>query len=226
MSVAENLSIIKKNMAGYPARLIAVTKTHPVETLREAYEAGSRIFGENKVQEMVDKWKQLPEDIEWHMIGHLQTNKVKPIAPFVSLIHSVDSFKLLLEINKQAGKAKRVIDCLLQIHIATEETKFGFSMQEAEAALHSEALNGLQNVRIVGLMGMASNTEDNIQVRMEFRGLKQFFDRMKATVPQTERCQLKELSMGMSGDYEAALQEGSTLIRVGSAIFGAREYAV
>ncbi|MDR6195742.1 YggS family pyridoxal phosphate-dependent enzyme [Siphonobacter sp. SORGH_AS_0500] len=225
MSVAENLNTIKKNMAGYPARLIAVTKTHPVETLREAYEAGARIFGENKVQEMVDKWKQLPEDIQWHMIGHLQTNKVKPIAPFVSLIHSVDSFKLLLEINKQAGKAKRVIDCLLQIHIATEETKFGFSFQEAEAALHSEALNGLQNVRIVGLMGMASNTEDNIQVRMEFRGLKQFFDRMKATVPQTDRCQLQELSMGMSGDYEAALQEGSTLIRVGSAIFGAREYA-
>ncbi|WP_420155055.1 YggS family pyridoxal phosphate-dependent enzyme [Siphonobacter sp.] len=225
MSIVENLNKITKNMAGYPARLIAVTKTHPVEVLQETYDAGCKTFGENKVQDMVAKWEVLPKDIEWHMIGHLQTNKVKPIAPFVSLIHSVDSFKLLLEINKQAAKAKRVIDCLLQIHIAQEETKFGFSQQEAEAALHSEALAGLKNIRIVGLMGMASNTDDLIQVRLEFRGLKQFFERMKATVPVSERCELKELSMGMSSDYETALQEGSTLVRVGSAIFGAREYA-
>ncbi|WP_041342012.1 YggS family pyridoxal phosphate-dependent enzyme [Runella slithyformis] len=216
MSIAENIQKIKAEIAPN-ARLIAVTKTKPVEMLMEAYEAGFKCYGENKVQEMVTKYEQLPKDIEWHLIGHLQTNKVKYIAPFAAMIHSVDSFKLLQEINKQAVKNDRVIDCLLQIFIAQEETKFGLSEEEATELLASEAFQQLKNVRIAGLMGMASNTEDEDQVRREFKGLKQLFDSLRALYPS-----MTELSMGMSGDYRMAVKEGSTLVRVGSAIFGSR----
>jgi pyridoxal phosphate enzyme (YggS family) len=216
MSIAENIQRIKAEIAPN-ARLIAVTKTKPVEMLMEAYEAGFKRYGENKVQEMVTKYEQMPKDIEWHLIGHLQTNKVKYIAPFVALIHSVDSFKLLQEINKQAAKNNRVIDCLLQIFIAQEETKFGLSEEEANELLASDEFKALENVRIVGLMGMASNTENEDQVRHEFRGLKQFFDSLRAS-----HASMTELSMGMSGDYLLAVEEGSTLVRVGSAIFGSR----
>lgn len=217
--IADSIQAIEQEIKGR-ARLIAVTKTKPVSMLQEAYTAGARLFGENKVQEMAEKQPQLPDDIEWHLIGHLQTNKVKYIAPFVSLIHSIDSMKLLQEVNKQARKNERVIDCLLQIHIADEETKFGLLPEEAETLLRTDTLNDLQNIRIVGLMGLATNTNDDGQVRREFRGLKQLYDRL--AVIQTERVQFSELSMGMSGDYQIAVEEGSTLIRVGSAIFGAR----
>jgi PLP dependent protein len=216
MSIAENIQKIKAEIAPN-ARLIAVTKTKPVEMLMEAYNADFKRYGENKVQEMVTKYEQMPKDIEWHLIGHLQTNKVKYIAPFVAMIHSVDSFKLLQEINKQAAKNDRVIDCLLQIFIAQEETKFGLSEKEATELLASEEFSALKNVRIAGLMGMASNTEEEDQVRREFKGLKQFFDRLRAVYPS-----MTELSMGMSGDYLMAVEEGSTLVRVGSAIFGSR----
>ncbi|AQG79542.1 YggS family pyridoxal phosphate-dependent enzyme [Spirosoma montaniterrae] len=202
------------------ARLIAVTKTKPVALLREAYDAGCRRFGENKVQEMADKQPQLPADVDWHLIGHLQTNKVKYIAPFVSLIHSVDSLKLLQEINKQAAKHNRIINCLLQIYIADEDTKFGLSPDEAEALLNAPELDQLPNVCIIGLMGLATNTDDMEQVRREFRGLKQLYDKLAQT--QRPNVQFSELSMGMSGDYQIAVEEGSTLVRVGSAIFGAR----
>lgn len=217
--IAESIQAIEQKIKNR-ARLIAVTKTKPVAMLQDAYEAGARLFGENKVQEMAEKQPQLPSDIEWHLIGHLQSNKVKYIASFVSLIHSIDSLKLLQEVNKQALKNGRVIDCLLQIHIADEETKFGMLAEEAEALLQSETLNDLQNVRIIGLMGLATNTDDAEQVRREFRTLKQLFDTL-ATI-QTAQVQFSELSMGMSGDYEIAVEEGSTLVRVGSAIFGAR----
>jgi pyridoxal phosphate enzyme (YggS family) len=217
--IAESIQLIERELAG-KARLIAVTKTKPVSMLQEAYDAGSRLFGENKVQEMAEKQPQLPADVNWHMIGHLQSNKVKYIAGFVTLIHSVDSLKLLQEINRQAAKHNRVIDCLLQIHIATEETKFGLSADEAEALLQSPELDQLSNIRIIGLMGLASNTDNQKQVRQEFRGLKQLFDKL-ATISRT-MLHFEELSMGMSGDYSIAVEEGSTLVRVGSAIFGAR----
>ena len=183
--------------------------------------AGHLNFGENKVQEMVSKWEVLPKDISWHLIGHLQSNKVKYIAPFVSLIHSVDSFKLLQEIDKQALKNERVIDCLLQIYIAQEDTKFGLSEEEAIELLESSELKELQNIRLVGLMGMASNTDNQEQVRAEFKGLKQFFERIAETY-QLPNTAWKEISMGMSGDFLIAAEEGSTLVRVGSAIFGHR----
>ena len=202
------------------AKLIAVTKTKPVSLLREAYDADCRRFGENKVQEMVEKQPQLPDDIEWHLIGHLQTNKVKYIAPFVTLIQSVDSLKLLQEINKQAVKHGRIIDCLLQIYIADEETKFGLSADEAEALLTDLALDNLLNIRITGLMGLATNTDDKMQIRREFQGLKHLFNKL-ATI-QRPMLQFTELSMGMSGDYRVAMEEGSTMVRVGSAIFGSR----
>jgi PLP dependent protein len=221
MSVKENLKRIESQLASTSGRLIAVTKTHPVETLQEAYAADCKRFGENKVQEMVSKYEALPKDIEWHLIGHLQSNKVKYIAPFVSLIHSVDSPKLLQEINRQAARNQRVIDCLLQIHIAQEETKFGLSETEAKELLQSPQLDELRNVRIVGLMGMASNTENQEQVRREFRGLKQLYDSLSA-LPPRHNVAFRELSMGMSGDYLIAVEEGSTLVRVGSAIFGNR----
>ncbi|MBK9478552.1 MAG: YggS family pyridoxal phosphate-dependent enzyme [Bacteroidetes bacterium] len=219
MSIQENLHKIK---ASLPANvtLIAVTKTHPVEKLMEVYSAGHKIFGENKVQELCDKQEVLPKDIEWHLIGHLQSNKVKYIAPFVALIHSVDSFKLLAEIDKQAKKNNRIIDCLLQIFIASEETKFGLDFKEAEQLLSGTEIQALQNIRIVGLMGMASNTSDTAQVKKEFHSLKTFFESQKNQ--KSSNVQLSLLSMGMSSDYELAIEEGSNMVRVGSAIFGAR----
>ncbi len=220
MSIAQNIQKIEAAIAPR-AKLIAVTKTKPIEMLMEAYNAGFKRYGENKVQEMVMKYEQMPKDIEWHLIGHLQTNKVKYIAPFVAMIHSIDSLKLLQEVNKQAAKYNRMIDCLLQIFIAQEETKFGLSEEEAKELLTSEAFKELKNVRIVGLMGMASNTDDDEQIRQEFRGLKHFFDELNSTLC-TQNSTLTELSMGMSGDYLMAVEEGSTLVRVGSAIFGSR----
>ena len=216
MSIAENIRQIETQI-GTKTQLVAVTKTKPLTSLQAAYDAGCKQFGENKVQEMAEKYAALPKDISWHLIGHLQTNKVKYIAPFVALIHSVDSLKLLQEINKQAAKCGRVIDCLLQIYIAQEETKFGLSEAEAEALIQSLEVKNLANVRIVGLMGMASNVADDAQIRREFKGLKTFFDRLK-----TQNSTFTTLSTGMSGDYQIAAQEGSTLVRVGSAIFGSR----
>jgi PLP dependent protein len=217
--IAKNIQEIEKKLLGN-ARLIAVTKTKPIAVLEETYNSGFKRFGENKVQEMVEKYEALPKDIEWHMIGHLQSNKVKYMVSFVTMIHSVDSFKLLKEINKEAAKHDRVIDCLLQIFIADEETKFGLTAEEARQILTSPELGELKNIRIAGLMGMASFTEDMEQIRNEFRGLKLLFDSLKEF--NGPRIGMNELSMGMSGDYQIALEEGSTLVRVGSAIFGNR----
>lgn len=208
-----------------PARLIAVSKTKPIEDLQEAYEAGARLFGENKALEMRDKHQSLPEDIEWHFIGHLQTNKIKYIASYVSLIHSIDSLNLLQAVDKEAAKHHRVIDCLLQFHVASEETKFGLDMDEARALLGSEDYKALQHVRIVGVMGMATNTDDMGLVRREFRTLRQYRDELKEQF-FAQNADFKEISMGMSGDYQIALEEGSTLVRVGSSIFGARNYNI
>jgi pyridoxal phosphate enzyme (YggS family) len=218
-SISENIAQLERGLK-QETRLVAVTKTKPVEALLEAYHAGAKRFGENKVQEIVSKSEVLPKDIDWHMIGHLQSNKVKYIAPFVGLIHSVDSFKLLKEINKEAAKNNRVIDCLLQIFIAREETKFGLSEEEARQILESKELTTLVNIRIVGLMGMASNTDQTETVRSEFRSLKTLFESFKKY--GNDRVEMRELSMGMSGDYLIAMEEGSTLVRVGSAIFGVR----
>jgi len=218
-AIAENIAGIEEQLHG-KARLIAVTKTKPIEVLQETYDAGFRRFGENKVQEMTTKFEALPKDIEWHMIGHLQSNKVKYMAPYVSMVHSVDQFKLLKEINKEAKKNDRTIDCLLQIFIAEEETKFGLSETEAREILESLELASLNNIKIIGLMGMASNTDDDEQVRQEFRTLKNLFESFKAY--ERENVEMKEISMGMSGDFQIAVEEGSTLVRVGSAIFGAR----
>ena len=217
--IAQNIRLIEEEVTD-TVKLIAVTKTKPVAVLQETYDSGFRRFGENKVQEMVEKYNLLPKDIEWHLIGHLQTNKVKYIAPFVSLIHSVDSYKLLKEINKEAKKNDRVIPCLLQIFIATEETKFGLSQQEAIEILSSDSLINLKNIKITGLMGMASNTEDKTQVRAEFHGLKKFS--LELQKYDADNVSIKEVSMGMSGDYSLAAEEGSTMVRVGSAIFGSR----
>ena len=213
--IAENLKKIKATIP-IGVTLVAVSKTKPNEVILEAYDAGQRVFGENKVQDMAVKYEYLPQDIQWHMIGHLQTNKVKFIAPFVSLIHGVDSLKLLKEINKCATQNKRVIDCLLQIHIAQEENKFGFNESEAQEVLSK--ISELNNVRIVGLMGMATNTSDELLVLKEFAGLKQLSCKL-----QNESCKLPTVSMGMSSDYLLAIQEGSTMVRVGSAIFGSRK---
>lgn len=222
MSIADNLYYFRQKLAPFPgARLLAVSKTKPAAMLAEAYEAGQRLFGENHVQEMVAKQAALPADAEWHLIGHLQTNKVRYIAPFVSLIHSVDSLKLLQEINKQGAKAGRVINCLLQIYIAQEETKFGLSEEEALAILQGPELAAMEHVCITGFMGMATNTGDMAQVRREFASLKRFFDQCVAQF-SSPRIKLRELSMGMSSDYEIALEEGATLVRVGSAVFGGR----
>ncbi|MCF8308516.1 MAG: YggS family pyridoxal phosphate-dependent enzyme [Bacteroidales bacterium] len=219
MSIKENPEKIKLEL---PARvkLIAVSKTKPVETIKEAYDAGHKIFGENKAQELINKQPELPEDIEWHFIGHLQSNKVKYLAPFVSMIHSVDRKKILKEINKEAKKNNRVIDCLLQFHIAEEETKFGLSMEEARELIESGAFQGYENVRIKGVMGMATFTEDTEQVRREFKHLNNIFQTLKKEYFNNEN--FRELSMGMSGDYRIAIEEGSTIVRVGSLIFGAR----
>ena len=222
MSVAKNIKEINTSLVGTSARLIAVTKTKPIEDLQAAYDANCKIFGENKVQEMVQKWEVLPKDIEWHLIGHLQSNKVKYMASFVSMIHSIDSLKLLQEVDKQALKHERMIDCLLQIYIAQEETKFGLSQEEVIEILDSEEFKNMKNIRIVGVMGMATNTDNQGQIRLEFKRLKSFFDTLKSKYSVTNTLQLKEISMGMSGDYLLAAEEGSTLVRVGSAIFGNR----
>ena len=206
-------------------RLIAVSKTKPVEDLQEAYAAGQRLFGENKALEMRDKHAVLPEDIEWHFIGHLQTNKIKYIVRYVSLIHSIDSLALLQAVDKEAAKCDRVVDCLLQFHIATEETKFGLDMAEAEALLQSPEYAAMKHVRIVGVMGMATNTDDRELIRSEFRTLRGYRD-MLAERYFVGHDEFREISMGMSGDYDIAMEEGSTLVRVGSAIFGARNYNV
>lgn len=219
MSIAENINKIN-NEIYETATLVAVSKTKPNEAIQEAYDCGQRIFGENKVQELVQKHEDLPKDIEWHLIGHLQTNKVKYIAPFVSLIHAVDSFKLLKEINKQAIKNNRIIDCLLQVKIAEEDSKFGLSKNEVETILNSEEAQQLKGIKIVGMMGMATNSSDEKQVKEEFRLLNIFFQQLNTQHPL-----LKTLSMGMSGDYKIAIQEGSTMVRVGSTIFGNRNYA-
>ncbi len=222
MNITQNIEKIKSELSGTSARLIAVTKTKPLADLQAAYDGNCKVFGENKVQEMVEKWEVLPKDIEWHLIGHLQSNKVKYMASFVAMIHSVDSLKLLQEIDKQALKNNRVIDCLLQIYIAKEETKFGLSEDEAREILDSEEFKAMKNVRIVGVMGMATFTDNQEQIRLEFRGLKAFFENLKAQYAPTENLQLSEVSMGMSGDFLIAAEEGSTLVRVGSAIFGSR----
>ncbi|QDH79458.1 YggS family pyridoxal phosphate-dependent enzyme [Echinicola soli] len=223
MRIKENLSELKKQFKRQDCLLVAVSKTKPVEDIQEAYDAGMRHFGENKAQELVDKQPQLPNDIRWHMIGHLQRNKVKYIAPFIHLIHGVDSFKLLKEINKQAQKANRVIACLLQVHIAKEESKFGFSEEEILEMIKLPEFAALKNVRIIGLMGMATNTDKEEMVRAEFSGLKKLMDHLN-TLDLPNGMALKELSMGMSGDYQIAQEEGSTMVRIGSAIFGKRKY--
>lgn len=221
MSIKANLESVKNTFLNPDCLLVAVSKTKPIEDIREAYEAGIRDFGENKVQEIQEKQPQLSTDVRWHMIGHLQSNKVKYIASFVHLIHGVDSFKLLQEINKQGQKIDRVIPCLLQIHIAEEETKFGFDQAELDEMFNSKEFQELTHVRISGLMGMATFTENQDQVRKEFRGLKVLFEELKTrTLPGF--VQLKEISMGMSGDYLIAQEEGSTMVRIGSAIFGSR----
>ena len=219
MSIAQNLYHIKSQLPAH-VTLVAVSKTKPVSDLMEAYQAGQRCFGENKIQEMTDKWEQMPKDIEWHMIGHVQTNKVKFMAEYVSLIHGVDSLKLLQEINKQALKHNRKIDCLLQIYIANEETKFGLDEKELNELITSKEFKELQNIRIIGLMGMATFTENQNQIKAEFKHLKTIFD----TINNQENLKLETLSMGMSGDYELAIEFGSTMLRIGSSIFGNRNY--
>jgi PLP dependent protein len=224
MSIRNNIEIFRTELTSKGCNLIAVSKTQPIEKIQEAYDAGQRVFGENKAQEMATKYESmLPKDIQWHMIGHLQRNKVKYIAPFVSLIHSVDSPRLLEEINKQGDKFGRVIRCLAQIYIAHEETKFGFDETEFLEFLKSDDLKNMKFVQIEGLMGMATFTGDQQQVRTEFRRLKSFFDKLKS-MPLPINTKMKELSMGMSGDYKIAVEEGSTMVRIGTAIFGKRNY--
>ena len=218
MDIAENIITYKEELPEN-VKLVAISKTKPNKDLMEAYDAGQRILGENKIQEMTDKWEELPKDIEWHMVGHVQRNKVKYMAPFVSLIHAVDSLKLLKEINKRAKQNDRTINCLLQIKIAEEDSKFGISEDEAKEILDSEAYSKMENVKVVGLMGMATFTDDEDQVRSEFKHLKSVFETLGDQHPD-----LKELSMGMSGDYKIAVECGSTLVRIGSSIFGERNY--
>jgi pyridoxal phosphate enzyme (YggS family) len=220
-----NFNMIGKNLQNIKSKLpenvtlVAVSKTKPIIDLQEAYAAGQRVFGENKIQEMAEKFDALPKDIQWHMIGHLQSNKVKYMAHFVDLIHGIDKLKTLKEINKQAKKHDRVINCLLQVKIAKEETKFGFSFEEIIATLSSEELKELENIKIVGFMGMATFTDDKKQLEEEFSSLKNLFDQLK-----TQHSSIETLSMGMSGDYQLAIENGSTMIRVGSSIFGQRNY--
>lgn len=218
MTISENLKNFKNQLPA-EVTLVAVSKTKPVSDLMEAYNAGQRVFGENKIQEMESKWQEMPKDIEWHMIGHVQSNKVKYMAPFVSLIHAVDSFKLLNEINKEAEKNQRTIECLLQIKIAEEDSKFGMFEADAAKLISSEELKKLQNVKIVGLMGMATFTDDEEQISAEFQKLKEIYDQFRIVNPQ-----FKVLSMGMSGDYKIAIKNGSNMIRVGNSIFGERNY--
>jgi len=216
MSIASNLEKIKATLPD-AVTLVAVSKTKPIADLKEAYEVGQRIFGENKIQEMTQKWEELPKDIQWHMIGHVQSNKVKYMAAYVNLIHGVDSFKLLKEINKQAKKNNRIIACLLQIHIAEEDTKFGLDKEELLSILESDTFKALENIKIKGLMGMATFTDNEQQVRREFKSLKSLYD-----LATTKLTGLDTLSMGMSGDYLSAIEEGSTMVRIGSSIFGSR----
>ena len=218
MDISENIKKYKDELPEN-VKLVAISKTKPNEDLMEAYNAGQRILGENKIQEMTDKWEELPKDIKWHMVGHVQRNKVKYMAPYVSLIHAVDSLKLLKEINKRARQNERTIDCLLQIKIAEEDSKFGIDAEEAKEILSSEAYSKMEHVNIIGLMGMATFTDDKDQVRSEFKYLKSVFNKFQEQYPD-----LKELSMGMSGDYQIAVDCGSTMVRIGSSIFGERNY--
>lgn len=218
--IAEKLSEIKGEIPEN-VKLVAVSKTKPIVVLQEAYDAGQRVFGENKAQELTEKAEQLPKDIEWHMIGHLQSNKVKYIAPFVALIHAVDSLKLLKEINKQAKKNDRIIDCLLQFHIAEETSKFGLSLEKAQEILSSREFVEMENISVVGVMGMATFTSNQEQVRDEFRTLENYFNVIKSHFFKFNTA-FKEISMGMSGDYQLAIEEGSTMVRIGSSIFGSR----
>jgi len=221
MSIEQNLLTIKATLPEQ-VTLVAVSKTKPISDLMEAYEAGQRIFGENKIQEMAEKWEAMPKDIQWHMIGHVQTNKVKFMAPFASLIHGVDSLKLLNEINRQAQKNNRIIDCLLQVYIAEEESKFGLDEDELNGVIQFITQNSevYKNIRIVGLMGMATFTDNQNQIKKEFTHLKSIFDNLKST--ETDNLQLNTISMGMSGDYKLAIDCGSTMVRIGSSIFGGR----
>ncbi|WP_162128182.1 YggS family pyridoxal phosphate-dependent enzyme [Flavobacterium phycosphaerae] len=219
MSIQENLLSIKASLPSH-VTLVAVSKTKPISDLMEAYEAGQRIFGENKIQEMTEKWQQMPKDIEWHMIGHVQSNKVKYMVPYVKLIHGVDSLKLLKEINRHAVRWRKNINCLLQIHIAEEDTKFGLDEKELEEVLKSEEFKTLENIKVIGLMGMATFTDNQEQIKREFEHLKSIFDKNKSR--NTNNCQLNTLSMGMSSDYPLAIDCGSTMVRIGSSIFGGR----
>ena len=221
MSIATNLNEIKATLPEQ-VTLVAVSKTKPISDLMEAYNVGQRIFGENKIQEMTEKYEAMPKDIQWHMIGHVQSNKVKYMAPYVALIHGVDSLKLLKEINKEAKKNDRIINCLLQMHIAEEETKFGLDTVELNEILLSDEFKNMHNIKIVGLMGMATFTENQDQIKKEFQQLKALFDTTRELI--TENCQLSNLSMGMSGDYHHAISCGSTMVRIGSSIFGNRNY--
>jgi pyridoxal phosphate enzyme (YggS family) len=223
MSVSENIKLLKSQIPPNVS-LIAVSKTKPNNLILEAYEAGQRNFGENYVQELVDKQAVLPSDINWHFIGHLQSNKVKYLAPFVHLIHGVDSFNLLKEINKQALKNNLIINCLLQIYIAKEESKFGLDEFEAEQIIISKEFNELKNICIVGFMGMATNTDNEKIIEKEFKSLKTFYDYMKSSQGQKHNLKLETLSMGMSSDYQLAINNGSNMIRIGSSIFGSRIY--
>jgi pyridoxal phosphate enzyme (YggS family) len=220
MSIRQNIEVLKNSLPE-TVKLVAVSKTKPVSEVMEAYKTGHRIFGENKAQELISKQPELPGDIQWHFIGHLQTNKVKYIAPFVSLIESVDRLKLLREINKQAVKNERIIHCLLQFHIATEETKFGLDPEEASQILESDEYKSMKNIRICGVMGMATFTEDEEKVRAEFKNLRNIFTQLKIKY-FAEANHFREISMGMSGDYQIAVEEGSTIVRIGSLIFGKR----
>jgi PLP dependent protein len=222
LNITGNLIKINKAVPGY-VRVIAVSKMQPVSALMEAYHAGQRVFGENKVQELVFKHAQLPSDIEWHFIGHLQTNKVRYLAPFISLIHSIDSLNLLKEVNKEAIKNNRIIDCLLQFHIAAEETKFGLSTKEAVTILDSKDYQTMNNVRITGVMGMSSFSDDKALVRSEFKSLYDCFLTLKGGYFKKNDA-FNVVSMGMSGDYQIAIEEGSTMIRIGTSIFGERKY--
>lgn len=223
MSVSENIKQFLASEIPANVKLIAVSKTKPVETILEAYKSGHKIYGENKVQDLVDKYNELPKDIEWHMIGHMQSNKVKYVAPFVSLIHGVDSFKLLKVINKEGEKNNRKIDCLLQFHIAKEETKFGLDLNETTEFLKSEEFKNLNHVNICGVMGMATFTENENTIRSEFNELVHIFNQLK-NIYFSQNDDFKEISMGMSADYKIAIEEGATMVRIGSLLFGARNY--
>ncbi len=222
-TVATRLSEVKSTLPATGVQLVAVSKFHPAETIREAYDAGHRCFGESRVQELQQKYDQLPHDIEWHFIGHLQTNKVKYIIPYVAMIHSVDSTRILDEIERQAARVDRVVDCLLEVHVAQEDTKFGFSPQECCDFLASLTVDSYPHVRFRGIMGMASNTDDEVQVRAEFAQLKALFDTVRNGA-MAGNSSFDTLSMGMSLDYRMAIEEGSTMVRIGTTIFGEREY--